>query len=394
MFFLIIKLYKKQLYILRISSMKKEMITTIICSTIAMLCCFLFFYLEVFYESNMYLFDYVDDWDTHIVASIDDDIQANTMWCWTFQLVWNDMVNNVVKQDIVFNPQLKVAENLNKQTFTTEQLSPSWYFTKFWLFTLDIKRAIEDWIREKFNEKSDLLNLLDRSEAPQSDEWWENKKPKMYIFYAMLKKVFNFKYKFDVLDSWLFDGKYGDVKYFWINGKSSNNLRWQVTVLYYNSKNDFAVSLKTNEWEDVILQRWTNWISFNDTYLAVIEKAKKSFWWYLWEYDYLKVPKLSLAVLKEYEDFYDKEFLCDEIKICEIKKAYQTIEFDLDEKWWKIKSEALVKMQLRDGISMHHEDPEYRYFYFDKPFMIFLKESDKELPYFAAQITNVKLFQK
>jgi hypothetical protein len=35
------------------------------------------------------------------------------------------MVNNVVKQDIVFNPQLKVAENLNKQTFTTEQLSPS-----------------------------------------------------------------------------------------------------------------------------------------------------------------------------------------------------------------------------------------------------------------------------
>ena len=51
-------------------------------------------------------------------------------------------------------------------------------------------------------------------------------------------------------------------------------------------------------------------------------------------------------------------------------------------------------MQLRDSISMHHEDPEYRYFYFDKPFMIFLKESDKELPYFAAQITNIKLFQK
>jgi hypothetical protein len=41
------------------------------------------------------------------------------------------MVNEVVKQDVVFNPQLKEVENLNKQTFTKDQLSEDSYYTKF-----------------------------------------------------------------------------------------------------------------------------------------------------------------------------------------------------------------------------------------------------------------------
>jgi hypothetical protein len=44
--------------------------------------------------------------------------------------------------------------------------------------------------------------------------------------------------------------------------------------------------------------------------------------------------------------------------------------------------------------SFSFEEPDYRYFYFNRPFMIFLQESDKELPYFAAQISDITLFQK
>jgi hypothetical protein len=36
----------------------------------------------------------------------------------------------------------------------------------------------------------------------------------------------------------------------------------------------------------------------------------------------------------------------------------------------------------------------YHYLYFDKPFTIFIKEYNKDLPYFAAQISDIKLFQK
>lgn len=37
------------------------------------------------------------------------------------------MVNNVVKQDVVFTPQEKLVENLNKQTFKEDQLSEKDY---------------------------------------------------------------------------------------------------------------------------------------------------------------------------------------------------------------------------------------------------------------------------
>jgi hypothetical protein len=37
---------------------------------------------------------------------------------------------------------------------------------------------------------------------------------------------------------------------------------------------------------------------------------------------------------------------------------------------------------------------EHRYFYFDKPFIMLRKESDKDLPYFATQISDITLFQK
>ena len=43
------------------------------------------------------------------VLSLEDKIQENTIWCGTFQLIWNDLKNDLAKQDIVFNPQLKVV---------------------------------------------------------------------------------------------------------------------------------------------------------------------------------------------------------------------------------------------------------------------------------------------
>ena len=46
------------------------------------------------------------------------------------------------------------------------------------------------------------------------------------------------------------------------------------------------------------------------------------------------------------------------------------------------------------SIPVEPADVEHRYFYFDQPYVIMLKESDKDLPYFAAQISDITLFQK
>ena len=39
------------------------------------------------------------------------------------------------------------------------------------------------------------------------------------------------------------------------------------------------------------------------------------------------------------------------------------------------------------------EEPEYRYFYLDDTYAMFLKENDKDVPYFAALIANIENYQ-
>lgn len=304
------------------------------------------------------------------------------------------MVNNVVKQDVVFNPQLQVVENLNKQTFSNKYLSENSYFSKFGLLTLDLKAAIENGIKEKFNETSDILDQIDRSDAPQSDDYYDWKSEKRYGFYAMLKKIFNFENVFDELDKWKFDNKYNNIEYFWIEWGSSSDLYKQVYIYYYNSEDDFAVALKTKEWEDIVLARWIWWKSFMDIYSNILKKWEKYGWkHYFTKYDYLKVPNLKVKTLTEFEELENKSFYAADGDLCNIEKALQTIEFELNKSWWYIKSEAFIGMM---GITSISEPVkiEHRYFYFDKPFVMFRKESDKSLPYFATQISDITLFQE
>ena len=371
--------------------MKKKIIICIICFAVLLACWLWWYYLSHnknshyivdlwnLWDNNEWVYNnsWESDWNIHVLTSIDDEIVGDSMRCWTFQLVWNDMVNEVVKQD-----------------FTNKYLSPNSYYSNFWLLTLDLKAEIENWIKKKFNETSDILDQwADWSQVPQSDDYYEWKDEKKYWFYAMLKKVFKFENVFDQLDEWRFNNKYNDIKYFWIKWSSSSKLYKQVYVYYYNSDEDFAVALKTKEWEDVILARWIWWNSFLDVYKNILINAKKYDWkHYFTEYDYLKVPELRVNTLTEFSELEDKEFMAANNWTCKIDKALQTIELKLDEKWWEIKSEAWISMTATNSISS--EPPkEHRYFYFDKPYIMFLKESNKDLPYFAAQISDITLFQ-
>ena len=369
--------------------MKKGIIIGIICFVV-LLVCWIFWYFLLSNKTTR-----KSDWNLHVLTSIDDKVVGDSMWCGTFQLVWNDMVNEVVKKDVVFSPQLEIVKNLNKQTFTNKQLSPNSYYSKFWLLTLDLKKEIENWIKEKFNETSDILDQwADWSNVPQSDDYYDWKDEKKYWFYAMLKKIFKFENVFDQLDDWKFDNKYDNIKYFWIKWNSDSSLYKQIYVYYYNSDDDFAVALKTKEWEDVILARWVKWNSFVDVYNNILKNGKK----YGWKHnftsnDYLKVPELKVKTLTEFSELEDRAFFANDWDVCRIDKALQTIELKLDKEWGEIKSEAWIAMTKWNSIAMNPPKIEYRYFYFDKPYVMFLKEEDKDLPYFAAQISDITLFQ-
>ena len=93
--------------------------------------------------------------------TLKDEIQNNTIWCGTFQLIWNDLKNDLAKQDITFTPQKQIVKNLNEETFTTKDISEQYYYKKVGTPSIQLKKEIEKAIKEKFNETSDILDEFD-----------------------------------------------------------------------------------------------------------------------------------------------------------------------------------------------------------------------------------------
>lgn len=314
-----------------------------------------------------------------VVLSLEDEITNNTAWCGTFNLIWNDLKNDLAKQDIEFTPQIDIVKNLNKGTFNTSYLSEDSYYKVCDTPSLELKAEIERAIKEKFNETSDILDDFD---------WYDAEPGKAYFLYTMLKKDFEFPSEFDELENGKF-GDYDNVKYFGIDENTAEQVIDQVQVLYYNSKNDFAIKLLTKGNDEVIITRGNNKTTFGEAYNEVIKQSEK----YdgntkMGEKDILKIPNISFNLKEELTELENKPFFFSTGEKYSITTALQTIEFELDKKGGKIKSEAGMMVD-----ALAKPDKETRKFLVDDTFTIFLKEEEKDLPYFAARIEDITKVQ-
>ncbi len=320
--------------------------------------------------------------DINFALTMDDNIKDNTAWCGTFQLIWNDLKNDLAKQDIMFvnDPNNSRVRNLNKGDFTTNDLSESSYYKVYGHPTLELKKQIEDAIKEKFNETSDILDDFD----------WGGAGPNDYFLYCMLRKDFEFPVAFTKLDNGTFANKYNDVEYFGLEKNSEEQIRDQVQVLYYESEDKFAVKLNTKQNDEVILSRGIEGKTFNEIYNNINEESQsfdgdRTFT----EIDTLKIPNISFDEKQEYKELEGKPFFFSDGREYYIDKALQTIKFELDNEGGSIKSEA--GMMAKESVAIMPE--EERNFDFDDEFTIFLKEKDKSKPYFSALITDITEFQ-
>lgn len=104
-------------------------------------------------------------------------------------------MNNVIGGKIEFEDGYsELANELNKQIFTVEELNSNSYFKTHGDATFELKSQIENGIKQKFNENSEILDKVE----------WENSDA--YVLYAMLKKEFNYLEKFPTLKDNTFGG--------------------------------------------------------------------------------------------------------------------------------------------------------------------------------------------
>ncbi len=327
---------------------------------------------------------------TTVVPTMLDELTTDSTWCGTFQLVWNDMKNEVAKRDIVFTPQEIMADNLNKETFTEAMLSDEYYYKVYGFKTLELKEEIEKGIKEKFNQTSDILDKFDWSEDALNDP--NNPEVNRYFFYTMLYREFEFEKEFDKLS----DGKFGEytgIKYFGIDKNTKDKVGNQIDVLYYNSKDDFAVILNTKSNDEVIFVKNPQGTTFNEIYEDMLKESKEyKGSKYFEDIDEFKAPMLEYNEEREYTELQDKLFPT-EFGEGIIIKSLQTIKFELNEKGGKIKSEAGIDMQDMATAVIIDKKPTPRYFYVDDTFAIFLREKGRPMPYFAGRVEDITKYQ-
>lgn len=319
-----------------------------------------------------------------IILSLEDEITENSAWCGTFNLIWNDLKNDLAKQAIVFENQTELVNNLNKGTFTEENLSESSYYKTYGTPSPELKKQIEEEIKKKFNEKSDILDDFDFENSSEYD----------YFLYCMLKKEFEFPMEYKVFENEKFK-EYEGVKYFGIDGKGKDETRDalnnQTEIMYYDSNDSFAVKLYTKQNDEVIIVKGNKSKTFGTMYEDVIKRAEEYTGMRYFEIEEnLKIPCMDFNLKEEISEVERQEFKFSDGRSYEIDKAVQTIEFTLDEKGGRIKSEAGIMANLSAAVECYATP---RQFIVDDTFTVFLVEKDKELPYFAAQISDISQVQ-
>ncbi len=335
--------------------------------------------------------------DITVVPTMRDTLTADSTWCGTFQLIWNDLKNDIAGQDIVLSEPMDEVNNLNLGEFNTSMISDEYYYKKYGLKTMELRNEIEQGIVEKFGQTSDILNSFDWSDEALHGSGEHDYR---YFLYCMLYRKFEFASHFDRLENGNFGDNYLNVEYFGIDSNTDDSINNQVQVLYYNSEDDFAVILNTTSGDQVILCKNPEGSNFNDIYNNMINKSNT----YTGEREFkdideLKVPYVNMDITKEYTELENKDFQTSPQGLvggepARIQQAIQSIKLTLDETGGEIKSEAGMDVTADMAVLEEPQQETPRYFYLDDTFAMFLKEETQNIPYFAARIDNVTKYQQ
>ena len=301
----------------------------------------------------------------------------NRIWVGTFQLVWNELTDKIVKAPVKFlDFDSQMANNLNQKQFKKSNLNEKSYYVKSGIVSPALKAEIEKNIKSKFHETSDILKMFDFTYNPE----------KIFV-YAMLKKDFRFTNAFDKLATGNFGNSQEKVKYFGINDNSNPKLYKNVNVLFYNDDNDFAVKLYTKGKDEVLLYRTNDDKTFDKYYAELNDKTAK----YSGDKNFVKNHTLTIPDIKLYQETSFNELEGHQIvgTNMQIDKTIETVDFRMNNKGVKLKSEAAIMLRC-----MSLAPREGRDFTFNNNFVLFLIEKNQNTPYYAMKVSDVAAINK
>ena len=285
-----------------------------------------------------------------------DEKTINNLWVGTIDLAWKELENQLGKERIdLEDGNLPIVNDLNSSTFTKDMLDENDY-------NVTVERTLTGGYK------------IDTS----------------------LNKELHFLEEFDNFSdnyNWTFGDSEEPIKYFGINNASSEEMNKNIEILFFNrnddnsaNSDDFAIKLKTQEGDEIILYRTNENKNFDEYYNDIQEKANtytgsKEFL----KEDELRIPYVRVNGMIAYNELYNKTIKDTSLYFSDV---VQNINFYLNEKGCNLSSQTTLVTEVI-GISN-----EPRYCYFDDQFIVFMKEANSNNPYFALKVDNTDILEK
>ena len=286
-----------------------------------------------------------------------DENTINNLWVGTLDLAWKELENQLGKERIdLEDGNLPIVDDLNCSTFTKDMLDSNDY-------NITVERTITNGykIDTSLNKELHFLEVFD-----------------------------NFSNDY----TWTFGDSEEFIKYFGINNASSEEINKNIEVLFFNRNDDnsamsddFAIKLKTQEGDEIILYRTNENKNFDEYYKDIQEKTKaytenREFA----EDDELRIPYVRVNGMIAHNELYSK-YIKDTNGLY-FTDVIQNVNFYLNEKGCNLSSQVTMVTEYL-GISS-----DARYCYFNDQFIIFMKEANSNNPYFALKVDNTDILEK
>jgi hypothetical protein len=295
----------------------------------------------------------------------------NFVWCATFQIAW-DAASKNIGGPLRLRPASKLAETLNRSPFDQHWVDDASIFTVGGNVAAGVLDRIEQGAQQ-MGAHSKLSADLRKQSAPSD-----------LVFYALLVKNLEFETPFARLGKWKVGRR--NVPWFGFTPQQKNRaeLMRQVSVHHYGAENDFVVELRTKQAGDqLLLAKLPEAPATPAAASRAVLKRLRAGAPHAADEDLLAVPNV---VIDEKVAFSELEGRTLEGTGAFVRSALQTIDFRMDEKGVKLRSEAAMSFGCSAQFPV-----EPRLMVLDPPFAIVMKRKDAPRPYFIAWIANADL---
>jgi len=342
---------------------------------------------------------------TSVVATLDCPMpeHQNVIWCSTFQMAWDKLKNDIIGEPVKVLGAEELAARLNQAEASETDLEEESFYATAGFVGKGIIEQIQKEMKKRFPSES----------APIFDKSYR-KYPEAVVAYSYLNADVGFKYPFYTYKSaFEFEDSNSvrkNVKAFCAQESSSDadleHVREQVDILYYKygqqrSTDEFAVDLcKNTKPYQVVLARIppcnTLGEAVADVDKKILEFKKDSDYEVLNKLrpiDKLTVPDILYKLTHYFEELKGKSLGNKKLPGYFFFEALQMIDFALSRTGVTLRSYAILVAAPFANMPRRIEEP--RYFYFNRPFLVYVKKRQGGTnPFFVMWVDNVELMKE